>query len=230
MSPLNVHLIELITQLDNEFGGADDLDKISEAQRRARTLTDLGDQLVGHYVEQAREAGASWSQIGEAIGVSKQAAQQRWVPANYARFTQRARNVVVLAQEFARSRDEEKIGTEHLLIGLLREQEGVAARVLVELAGSAAAITEDALPASGADRRRKKPRGHLSLTEPAKKALSLASQESVALRHDFVGTEHILLGVLQVPDGEAARILNGMGLGIDVVRPKIMRILAGYTK
>ena len=229
MSPLNVNLTELVAQLDKELGGADDLDKISEAQRRAHTLTDLGDQLVGHYVEQARESGASWTQIGDAIGVSKQAAQQRWVPANYARFTQRARNVVVLAQESARSRGEEKIGTEHLLVGLIGEREGVAAKVLVELAGSPDAI-RDALPAPDERRRKKTLRGHLALTEGTKQALSLASRESANLLHNFVGTEHILLGVLQVPDGQAARTLNELGFGIDVVRPKIMRMLAGLTK
>ena len=159
MSPLNVNLSELITQLDTELDSATDLDKISEAQRRAHTLTDLGDQLVGHYVEQAREAGASWTQIGDAIGVSKQAAQQRWVPANFARFTQRARNVVVLAQESARGRGDAKIGTEHLLIGLLGEPEGVAGKVLIELAGSADVIRQ-ALAAGNDENGKKNLRGH----------------------------------------------------------------------
>ena len=77
MSPLNISLADLIARLDEEFPDADDLARISEAQLRAQTLSDLGDQLVGHYVGKAKQAGASWSEIGDAIGVSKQAAQQR---------------------------------------------------------------------------------------------------------------------------------------------------------
>ena len=228
MAPLNLHLTELITQLDGELGDANDLDKISEAQRRAHTLTDLGDQLVGHYVEAARQSGASWTQIGDAIGVSKQAAQQRWVPANFARFTQRARNVVVLAQESARGRGEDHIGTEHLLIGLLGEPEGVAGQVLIELAGSARAVT-GAL-AAPVDERRKNLRAHLPLTEHAKRALSTASQESLALLHNYIGTEHILLGLVAVPEGRAATVLTGLGIDADALRPRIMHKLGGFTK
>jgi hypothetical protein len=229
MSPLNVHLTELVAQLDQELGGADDLDKISEAQRRAHTLTDLGDQLVGHYVEQARASGASWTQIGDAIGVSKQAAQQRWVPGNYARFNQRARNIIVLAQEAARNRGDDMLGTEHLLIGLVGKHGGVAAKVLVELASSVDAIV-DALPATDVRKRKKTLRGHLPLTEAAKQALSLASRESAALRHNFVGAEHILLGVLEVPEGTAAQALHELGIRTDAVRARMMKILDGIAE
>jgi hypothetical protein len=97
MSPLNISLADLIARMDTELPAADNLARISEAQLRAHTLADLGEQLVGHYVGQAKQAGASWSQIGEAIGVSKQAAQQRWVPAVFERFTDYARHVVILS-------------------------------------------------------------------------------------------------------------------------------------
>src|SRR5947209_16595643 len=122
MSPVNVKLTELVEALDNELAESGALAKISEAQLRARTLTDIGDQLVGHYVALARADGASWQQIGEAIGVSKQAAQQKLGSQlgepTFARFTKRARAVVVGAQEAARIRKHDYIGTEHLLIGL----------------------------------------------------------------------------------------------------------------
>ena len=229
MSPLNVHLNDLIAQLDTELAAATDLDKISEAQRRAHSLADVGDQLVGYYVGLAREAGASWTQIGDAIGVSKQAAQQRWVPANFARFTRRARHVVVLAQEVARSRGDSRMGTEHLLLGLLGEPEGVAGEVLIELAGSADAI-KDALETPADPERKKSLRAHLPLTDSANQTLSQASQESLALLHNYIGTEHILLGLLDTPESTAARTLAELGIGADAVRAKVMSKLAGYTK
>ena len=227
MDPLNVQLAELIGQVDTELVNAAEVDKIGEAQRRAHTLTDLGDRLVGHYVEQAREAGASWTEIGEAIGVSEQAARQRWESANFARFTRRARNVVVLAQESARGRGDEKIGTEHLLIGLLGEPEGVAGQVLIELAGSADTITQ-ALAVTADPKAGDNAHGDLPLAEPAKQALELAFEESRALMHNYVGTEHILLGLLAVPHGQAAPTLAELGIGAEVVRPKVLHALAGF--
>src|SRR5258706_12178857 len=99
MTPLDVNLRQLIEQLDADLTGADALAKVTEAQQRARSLTGIGDQLIDHFVSKAREGGTSWSQLGDALGVSKQAAQQRWVPGqtNFSRFTMRARHVVALA-------------------------------------------------------------------------------------------------------------------------------------
>src|SRR5882724_10764505 len=98
MSPLNISLADLIARMDAELPDADNLARISEAQLRAHTLADLGEQLVGHYVGEAKHAGASWTQIGDAIGVSKQAAQQRWVPAISARCTRLPGRAVVWAR------------------------------------------------------------------------------------------------------------------------------------
>ena len=201
MALRDLNLTELIEQLDTDLGDATDLDKISEAQRRAHTLTDLGDQLVDHY------------------------SGQTWQPANFARFTQRAGEVVVLAQESARGRGEGAIGTEHLLLGLLGVPDGVAAQVLVELAGSAGAIAEElAAPIGKAPAK-----GLLPLTEDAKIALSAASQESVALLHNYVGTEHILFGLFAVPDSPGAATLTGLGIGIGEIRPRVMHKLGGFT-
>src|ERR1700759_3769717 len=99
MSPLNISLADLIARLEAEHPDPDSLARFSAAQLRAHTLSDLGDQLVQHYVGQAKQAGASWSEIGEAIGVSKQAAQQRHARAAFERFTDLARHSIVLAQE-----------------------------------------------------------------------------------------------------------------------------------
>src|SRR5205814_6358389 len=135
-SPLNVNLVDLINELEAELSGSDSLAKITEAQRRANTLNEYGEQLVGHFVASAKEAGASWSAIGDAIGVSKQAAHQRWMTTYFDRYTKRARHIVTLAQERARDRRHGYIGTEHLLLGLLDEPAGLAAIALARPAGS----------------------------------------------------------------------------------------------
>ena len=136
MSPLDISLADLIAHLDEDLPGASDLARISEAQLRAQTLSDLADQLVGHYVSQAKQAGASWSEVGDAIGVSKQAAQQRHAPAAFERFTDLNRHSIVLAQEAARTHKHDFIGTEHMLLGLLGEPRGLAYELLVAKAGS----------------------------------------------------------------------------------------------
>ncbi|HEX3784653.1 MAG TPA: Clp protease N-terminal domain-containing protein [Pseudonocardiaceae bacterium] len=237
MSPLNVNLSKLITQLDTELAASGDLDKISEAQRRSHTLTDLGDQLVGHFVAKAREAGASWSQIGDAIGVSKQAAQQRWVPPIYSRFTQRARHVVVLAQEQARGHGHQLIDTEHILLGLIGERDGLAAKVLTGLVGSADAVEQavalriDQLDREGKNSKdgKKVVRGHLPLTANAKEICEVAAQESVSLLHNYIGTEHLLLGAASVPGGVAFEVLTDLGVTMEVLRPKVLDELAGFA-
>src|SRR4051794_39889043 len=131
MSPLNISLADLIARLDEELPGANDLARISEAQLRAQTLSDLGDQLVDHYVGKARQAGASWSAIGDASGVSKQAAQQRHTPGPFERFTDLNRHSIVLAQEAARTHKHDFSGTEHSLLGLLGEPQGLAYEMLM---------------------------------------------------------------------------------------------------
>src|SRR6266480_7523869 len=103
MPPLDVNLQSLISGVDTDLAGDDAIAKVTEARQRARALGDLGDQLVDHYVAAARAARASWSQIGDAMGVSKQAAQQRKGQGKFDRFTDRARKVVVFAEGQARS-------------------------------------------------------------------------------------------------------------------------------
>src|ERR1700742_3339289 len=117
MVPLDINLADLIARLDAELPDADALARVSEAHLRSQTLTDLGDQLVDHYVGKAKQGGASWTQIGDAIGVSKQAAQQRRGSTPFDRFTDLSRHSIVLAQEAARAHRHARIGTDHLLLG-----------------------------------------------------------------------------------------------------------------
>lgn len=128
MSPLDISLADLIARLDEELPEANELARISEARLRAQTLSDLGDQLIDHYVSKAKQTGASWTEIGDAIGVSKQAAQQRHAPGPFERYTELNRHSIVLAQEAARTHKHDFIGTAHMLLGLLGEPRGLAPR------------------------------------------------------------------------------------------------------
>lgn len=143
-------LDELITQTRGLASSSEPLEVLASAARRQQELADLGEKLLDHFVQEARTAGCSWSQIGSSLGVTKQAAQQRHsalrsligkvkatvessLESAFTRFTGSARHVVVQAQEEAQRLGHQHIGTEHLLLGLVREGEGVAAQALVKL-------------------------------------------------------------------------------------------------
>ncbi|WEO99808.1 Clp protease N-terminal domain-containing protein [Streptomyces sp. FXJ1.172] len=214
MSPLNISLADLIARLDEELPDADDLARISEAHVRAQTLSLLGDQLVDHYVGKAKQAGASWTEIGDAIGVSKQAAQQRHAPAAFERFTELNRHSIVLAQEAARTHKHDFIGTEHILLGLLGEPRGLAYEVLMAKAGSEQHIREtieEAMPPAGP----KALRGHIPFRADSKEVIGQARRASADLGHDWVGTEHTLLGLIRAEESPAAQILRSLGFTSD---------------
>jgi ATP-dependent Clp protease ATP-binding subunit ClpC len=145
----------------------------------------------------------------------------------FERFTDRARRVVVLAQEEARGLGHAYIGTEHLLLGLIREGEGVAARALTSLGVSFDAIQAQIVEVIGAGGGQ--PPGHIPFTPRAKKILELALRESQQLGHDYIGTEHILLGIVREREGVAAQVLQNQGLTLDVVRQSVIQTLAGYS-
>src|SRR3984885_7985785 len=142
-----VSLDTLITYVKVQRPGGSPLDNLSDAVTVSAQLTDQADSLIGHFVDQARRSGASWSQIGASMGVSKQAAQQRFVPrepikmldipGEFSRFTRRARNVLAAARDLAQAADVAVIGPEHLAVGLLAEPEGIAAKALAGLGVSA---------------------------------------------------------------------------------------------
>lgn len=214
MSPLNISLADLINRLDEEMPDATDLARISEAHLRSQTLSDLGDQLVSHYVGKAKQGGASWSEIGDAIGVSKQAAQQRHTRITFERYTDLGRHSIVLAQEAARTYKHDVIGTEHMLLGLLGEPRGLAYQVLVAKTESEQRIRdaiEEAMPPAG----RKALRGHIAFGPQSKEAIEQAIRASADLGHDWVGTEHALLGLIRVEQSPAAQILRNLGFGSD---------------
>ncbi|WP_328376682.1 hypothetical protein OG372_09115 [Streptomyces sp. NBC_01020] len=233
MSPLDISLADLIARLDQELPGTDELARISEARLRAQTLSDLGDQLIDHYVSKAKQTGASWTEIGDAIGVSKQAAQQRHAPGPFERYTNLNRHSIVLAQEAARTHKHDFIGTEHLLLGLLGEPRGLACEVLIAKAGSEQRVrdaVEEAMPPSG----EKALRGHIAFRPESKEAIEQARRASADLGHDWVGTEHALLGLVRVGESPAAQILRNLGFTSDelheTVRTEITKRSAAHGK
>ena len=145
----------------------------------------------------------------------------------FERFTDRARRVVVLAQEEARHLDHDYIGTEHILLGLIHEGEGVAATSLESLGISLEAVRAqvEEIIAQGPSA----PTGHIPFTPRAKKVLELSLREALGLGHNYVGTEHILLGLIREGDGVAAQVLVKLGADLARVRQQVVQVLSGYA-
>src|SRR5881396_3515532 len=144
----------------------------------------------------------------------------------FERFTDRARRVVVLAQEEARMLSHNYIGTEHLLLGLLREGEGVAAKALESLGISLEAVRAQVEELIG--HGRSTPAGPIPFTPRAKKALALSLREALQLGHNYIGTEHILLGLAREGEGVAAQVLVKLGANLNTVRQQVIQLLSGY--
>ncbi|MEV4842739.1 Clp protease N-terminal domain-containing protein [Micromonospora matsumotoense] len=232
--PHPVRLDELIQAIKK--ARPDALDQLTDAVVVADHLGDLADHLIGHFVDQARRSGASWTEIGNSMGVSKQAAQKRSATkaeaaatldpnAGFSRFTPRARNVVIASQEEARGAGNAEIRPEHLVLGLLAEPDGLAAKALVAEGLSPAAVREAvtaALPA---------PTDQVPDLIPydaqGKKALELTFREALRLGHNYIGTEHILLALLELEDGTG--VLSGLGLTKDGVESQVAAALAGFA-
>jgi len=143
----------------------------------------------------------------------------------FERFTERARQVVVLAQEEARELQHNYIGTEHLLLGLLREAEGIAARVLGELGVTLEGVRSDvALIVGKGDEAAA---GQIPFTPRAKQVLELSLRAANELRHDVIGTEHVLLGLVREGEGVAARILSDRGASTERVAAAVLAMLRG---
>jgi ATP-dependent Clp protease ATP-binding subunit ClpC len=143
----------------------------------------------------------------------------------FERFTDRARRVVVLAQEEARMLNHNYIGSEHILLGLIREGEGVAAKALESLGISQAAVRQQVEEITGQGQQA--PSGHIPFTPRAKKVLELALREALQLGHNYIGTEHILLGLIREGEGVAAQVLVKLGADLNRVRQQVIQLLHG---
>ncbi len=140
----------------------------------------------------------------------------------FERFTDRARRVVVLAQEEARMLNHDYVGTEHILLALIREGGGVAAQALESLGITEEAARQQVEEIVGPGQTGPQ-RGHLPVTPRAKKTLQLSMREAIALGHGYIGTEHILLGLIREDDGVAIRVLNGLGVDPNRVRQQVIQ-------
>lgn len=224
-------LIAAITKIRGE-----PLDRLSEAVVAADHLGEVADHLIGHFVDQARRSGASWTEIGRSMGVTKQAVQKRFAdpatPADaaaegFARFTARAQNVVMGAQEAARDAGHHVIAPAHLVLGLLGEPQSLAAAATISQGVTADAIraaATAALPSPGAD---VDPAALVPFDAPARKVLELSAREALRLGHDYVGTEHLLLALLEHEAG--AGPLTGAGLAKDAAESFVVTTVAAVS-
>jgi ATP-dependent Clp protease ATP-binding subunit ClpC len=146
----------------------------------------------------------------------------------FERFTDRARRVVVLSQEEARMLNHNYIGTEHILLGLIHEGEGVAAKALESLGISLEAVRQQVEEIIGQGQQA--PSGHIPFTPRAKKVLELSLREALQLGHNYIGTEHILLGLIREGEGVAAQVLVKLGADLNRVRQQVIQLLSGYSQ
>ena len=218
-----------------EHAAPDDrLTQLAHASATATQLGDLGDSLLGVFVDRCRRDGRSWSEIGGALGVSKQAVQKRFVAtppvladATLQRFTLRAKNVLVYAADEARALGHAYRGTEHLLLALLVDQEGLAAIVLDEL-GMAHDAVRDAL-LEIVPRGEVEVAGNPPFTPRSVRALEFSLSAALDLGHNYIGTEHILLGVLREGSGIGAHLARDRGAEEAAVKARIVELLSGYS-
>lgn len=221
-------LIDVIKEVHSE-----PLDQLTDAVLAAEALGDIADHLIGHFVDQARRSGASWTDIGKCMGVTKQAAQKRFVPKadaldpndGFNRFTPRARNVMVVAQNTAQEAGNTEITPGHLLLGLFEDSEGLAAKLLAGQGVDADAVNQAVeLPPRN--------EGDLPALTPfnsaAKKALELTFRQALRLGHNYIGTEHILLALLEAEDGDG--VLHGLGVDRDRFEADLAAALEPFTQ
>ncbi len=196
----------------------DELEQLTSAMIAADHLGDLADHLIGHFVDQARRSGASWTDIGRAMGVTKQAARKRFLPKDpgdvsdassqdFSRFTPRAKNCIVAAHNVAVAAGHPTVQPGHLVLGLLAEPEALAAKAMKQalpLSKIRTAVTAS-LPAEGPATD-----GLTPYDDQSKKILELTFREALRLGHNYIGTEHILLALLDAEAGDG--LLSSLGL------------------
>ncbi|MFD5790042.1 Clp protease N-terminal domain-containing protein [Streptomyces sp. NPDC127037] len=217
---------------------SDALEQLQDAVIAADHLGDVADHLIGHFVDQARRSGASWTDIGRSMGVTRQAAQKRFVAKapgegtdldpsqGFGRFTQRAKNVVMAAQNEARAAGNAEIGTEHLVLGLIGEPEGLAAAFI-----KAQGVALDTVRQAAGEALPPATDGEIPELIPydagARKVLELTFREALRMGHNYIGTEHILLALLEHEDGSG--VLSGLGIDKAAAEQAIAEALSILT-
>jgi hypothetical protein len=214
-----------------------ELDRVQDAVEVASTLNEVGDHLVGHFIDEARTAGASWAAIGEHLGLSRQAVQKRYAPQPdrdaqapqspkfFDRMIPDGKFVIVHAQEEARRRQADYIGTEHILLGIVAEPEATGAKALRQCGAPPEVITAAVngrigLP-SGKPRTDKLP-----FTRNGKSVLEHSLRESLRLGHGYIGTEHLALACLTVSEGIVPELLHNLGVSYETLRDAVAGLTA----
>ncbi|TRW84824.1 ATP-dependent Clp protease ATP-binding subunit [Mycolicibacterium sp. 018/SC-01/001] len=212
------------------------LDQLTDAVLAAEALGEVADHLIGHFVDQARRSGASWTEIGKCMGVTKQAAQKRFVPktptdaaamdpdAGFQRFTPRARAVVVEAQNSAHAARNAEISPAHLILGLTADPTGIASRLLADQGVDAEAVRAavtlpaavDTVPAL------------IPFDRRARKALELTFRQALRLGHNYIGTEHILLALYDEEGDDG--VLHRLGIDIERFERDLRAALETFTQ
>jgi Clp amino terminal domain, pathogenicity island component len=238
----------LIESVRADAGAGDTLAQLAQASRTVSDLEELSDALLGHFVDRCRHAGHSWSEISSALGVSKQAAHKRFSPGapTFERFTPRARSVLSGAADEARGSGERAVGPEHLVLALFRPPDSLAAIALAK-AGLTRALVQEQLamvpgrgpgvgagsgPGAGGTSEGGQGAGaedRLPFRPDAVEVLRRAMIEALELRHNYVGTEHLLLALLHDPETPAATALAALGVTDDRIRSDMLALLARYT-
>ncbi len=212
--------------VEQDASTGEPLDQLIAASQTVAQLEDVGDSLLGHFVDRCRRSGRSWSEISNALGVSKQAAHKRFSfgAPTFERFTPRARNTLKSARAEAGALGHGYVGTEHLLLALFAEPEGLAAKTLTEAGLDRAAVEVKVLeitPRGAADPSETPP-----YTPRSKEVLVGALAEALALGHNYIGTEHLLLALFRDENGVAAHVLADLGIEQDAVRARLVEQLA----
>jgi len=231
---LGVTLSELITLVDGAQEDEDALARLPVAVAIGDRLGELGDHLVGHFVDQARHEGASWTAIGASMGVTKQAVQKKFVPSPgeipagrlLSRITPRAAKAVELARKEARRMKNRSVGTEHLVLGLVATG-GVAAEA-IDGQGVSAGEVRKAVRAAAAPASDDVP-DRVPFAPATKRALEVAAREAMRRGHNYVGTEHLLLAVLGESDSVGARVLTSLGITSDETGERVDQLLADFV-
>ena len=218
-------LDSLITLVKGQHPDGDALARLSDAVLVAAHVNEQADNLIGHFVDQARRSGASWSQIGASMGVTKQAAQKRFVPRwgddllgagrTFSRFTDRARSVVVAANRLASGAGRESISPEHLVLALHSEPEGLAAKALTQFGATAEVLARE-LSVTDAPGEVVETMG---LDAESISALEGALHVALRLGHNYIGTEHLLLGILSLSELDVTARLAALGVTTQTVEP-----------
>jgi hypothetical protein len=242
MTSFPVPLDNLITYVQGLHPDGGPLDSLSDAVTVSAQLDEQADALLGHFVDRARRSGASWSQIGTAMGVSKQAAQKRFVPRwdgsdpvlewqSYSRFTLLARNALVSAGRIGEHAGADRIDAAHLAAGLLSAPQGLAAKII-----HGAGIGDEQVyaafhlaPVPGTADADPTDLSRLRFTDDAKAALKGTLRAALRLGHNYIGTEHLLLGILFAEDA-AASTLGSLGLSVELVENVLAVELAAIQR